>query len=175
MIDKSHRPTFQPTFFSVYGVVGLLLSAFIHVGSFGRMIVPSDSGVFLLMHAGIFPLFFVFVTRAREWQVSTSGKVNGWSFDFRHSLPSAELLAHFPWWAIVFVLGLFIYAMINFFLATGVEFGRVSSGGLTDVQSARLFSGHWMLFYAMPAVFFGFVPAGGRSTMPTRNPSGDES
>jgi hypothetical protein len=152
-----------------------VLSAFIHGGSFGRMVVPSDSGVFLLMHAGIFPLFFVFVTRAREWQVSTSGEVNGRSFDFRQSLPSAELLAYFPWWAIVFVLGLFIYAMINFFLATGVGFGRASSGGLTDVQSARLFSGHWMLFYAMPAAFFGFVPAGGRTTGPQGTTFGDES
>ena len=166
MIDESRRPTFRPTFFSVYGVVGLVLSAFIHVGSFGRLVVPEDSGVFLLMHVGIFPLFFVFATRWREWQVSTSGKVNGWSYDLRSSLPSAELLAHFPWWAIVFVLGLFIYTVINFFLALGMGFGHVASGGLTDAQRARLFSGHWMLFYAVPAVFFGFVPAGGRASSP---------
>lgn len=158
-MDKPRRPTFQATFFSVYGIVGLVLSAFIHVGSFGSMVIPSDSGVFMLMHVGIFPLFFVFVMRAREWQVSASGQAKGLSYHVRSSIPSAELLAHFPWWAIVFVLALFIYAMINFFVASGVGFGRVSSDSLTDAQSARLFSGHWMLFYGLPSVFFGFVPA----------------
>ncbi len=160
MLEKPFKPTIQVTFFGTYGIVGLVLAAIVHVGSFGAMVLPSNSGVFMLMHVGIFPLFFAFVLRAREWQQPGSSWMRG-----QNLVPPRELLAYVPTWAIVVVAALFVYTFVNFALATGLLSGTVSTSGtriLSDAQTARAFSGHWMLFYAMPAVFFSFVPSDAR-------------
>jgi hypothetical protein len=153
VIEKPFKPTLQVTFFSLYGAAGLVLAAFIHVGSFGAMVLPANSGPIWLMHIGVFPLIFAFVIRVREWQQPDQG----WN-SVQSLLPPRELSAYFPWWAIVFVLALFFYAILNFFLATGALTGSVGARELSPAQGARAFSGHWMIFYGLPAVFFGFVP-----------------
>ena len=35
---------------------------------------------------------------------------------------------------------------------------------------AFAFSGHWLIFYAMPAIFFTFVPADARPAISTHDP-----
>jgi hypothetical protein len=163
VLEKPFSPTLQVTFLSLYGLVGFVLSLVIHLGSFGAMVLPTSSVIFFVMHLGIFPLFFAFVLRARVWQQSAD---SGW-FSVRSSWPSRELLAYIPWWAIILVIALFLYAFINFFLATGALSGRLAGGELSEPQGARAFSGHWMLFYGLPAVFFSFVPA---DAQPSRAP-----
>ena len=93
----------------------------------------------------------------REWQDPDSDPSTTPSL-----IPPRALLGYFPWWAMLFVALLFGYAIVNFFLATGLLAGKVTSDALSAAQSARAFSGHWMLFYGLPMVFFGFVPPDAR-------------
>jgi hypothetical protein len=56
--------------------------------------------------------------------------------------------------------------MLNFMLASShlAAAGHAAAGQQMDPEQARYtvraFSGHWLVFYAMPTLFFLFVPPG---------------
>lgn len=156
------RPHARANLPTLYGALGLAASAIVHFGTYlGRGLNP-DHPLFLALHIGIFPLFAAFVWRLRAWQGVRRGFLG---FKQRH-LRWRALLRYFPPWVPPLVILLFAYVMANFFLstahlpATGSE--TLATDAQTAVYAARAFSGHWLIFYALPTLFFAFVPADAR-------------
>lgn len=74
-------------------------------------------------------------------------------------------MAYVPVWVPPLVVVLFAYVMVNFLLATS----HLPARGAATVPSpaeatytVRAFSGHWLIFYALPTLFFTFVPRDAR-------------
>ena len=158
MLEVQFRPRARANVLSLYGAFGLTASAIVHFGTYiGRGLSP-DHPLFWALHIGIFPLFFAFVRRLRAWQSVRRGV-----FGFKQrQLRWRDLLGYFPPWVPPLVMLLFAYVMANFFLSTAHLPPRGSDTLLTDAQAvytARAFSGHWLIFYTLPALFFAFVPA----------------
>jgi hypothetical protein len=132
----------------------------------GPMILPAASVPFIGMHVGIFPLFIAFGIASKPWQ---TGSAFGWNSG-RVNLRWKELRRFVPTWCHVGLYGLFAYALLNF-LVVGFGFGDLPAWlepapDGPDARAARLFSGHWMVFYALPAAFFGYVPPDARPAAP---------
>ena len=160
MLEVQFRPRARANLLSLYGAFGLTASAFVHFGTYtGRGLDP-DHPLFWGLHVGIFPLFFAFVWRLRAWQSVRRGV-----FGFKQrQLRWRELLRYFPPWLPPLVVLLFAYVMANFFLSTA-HLPASGSEMLTNAQAvytARAFSGHWLVFYTLPTLFFAFVPADAR-------------
>lgn len=157
MREVSLQPRARVSLLAIYGALGLTVSALVHFGSYTGHTISPDSPLFWLLHIAIFPLFFVLVFRLRAWQGSQHGV-----FGLRRSrLRWRELAAYLPPWVPPFVVVLFAYVMVNFIVATS----HLPSRGVPAVPSAaeaiytvRAFSGHWLIFYAIPTLFFTFVP-----------------
>jgi hypothetical protein len=164
MQDHEFHPRWQWTLPGALGLLGFTLSLLVHVLSYEGIAATERVPAAWALHVGIFPLFFVLVYRFRRW--AGTSRWQWWR------QPGArELLRYFPGWVRVAVPLLFAYAMVNFLLATGVQPAANGSGTtLTPVATARAFSGHWLIFYLLPALFFSYVPAGAR---PTDAGSGD--
>jgi len=145
---------------SLYGLFGLALSTAVHFGTYLGASVDPDNPLFWGLHMGIFPLFFAFVYRLRVWRVQKG------VFGLQHSrLRWRELLAYVPGWVPPLVVLLFAYVMVNFFLSISHLPSKGSTLSLTTAQAmytTRAFSGHWLAFYALPTLFFLFVPADAR-------------
>jgi hypothetical protein len=161
MREVSAEPRVRLTFLAVYGLLGLAVAAAVHLGTYvGRGLDP-DHPLFWLLHVGLFPPFFVFVFRLRAWTSARRG-----AFGLKQqALRWRELLPYFPAWVIALVSLLFFYTMANFLLSIGHLPTKGSGVPLTGAQSVymvRAFSGHWLLFYALPALFFTFVPQDAR-------------
>jgi hypothetical protein len=159
-MDQSAQPTppqWRTTPFALYGLAGTAIAAFIHLETyFGLSIDPSDP-LFFMVHLAVFPLFITFIWRAQRWLGKRS-----W---FAASEPShwRELLKFFPLWVYPVGLALFVYTFANFLLS--IQHLPEHSSGLTGPQArylVRAFSGHWLLFYSIPTIFFGFVPKDAR-------------
>lgn len=158
MQDRVFRPRFQPTALGVLGLLGFAASLAVHVLSYAGIAAAEHVPAVWALHVGIFPLFFALVLRMRHW----SGTSRQW--DWWKQPPMRELLRYFPAWVKTLVPVLFFYVFVNFFLATAGAMA-VEAGGrqtLAPVDSARAFSGHWLIFYLLPALFFSFVPADAR-------------
>ena len=161
MIELPFRPHARRNGLSIYGAVGFTVAALVHFGSYVGHTIRPENPLFWLLHIGIFPLFLVMVLRLRAWQTSRRGM-----FGFRRAqLRWRELLAYVPVWVPPLVVLLFAYVMVNFLLATS----HLPSGGGPAVESpadaiytVRAFSGHWLIFYALPTLFFTFVPPDAR-------------
>jgi hypothetical protein len=156
-------PRARLTIGSAYGVVGLLLAAAVHASTFAPVPLNPDHPLFWLLHVGIFPLFFLMMWRLRAWSEQRRGLLG---------LPTArlrwrELLSYLPAWAIGLAVLLFVYAGVNFMSAMPhLSAGASGGSGVISPEQARYtvraFSGHWMIFYAVPTLFFLFVPASAR-------------
>jgi hypothetical protein len=116
--------------------VGLLLALAVHVAAIAGMALFGE-GAFVL-HGGIFvvwlPTVIVSHRATREFK--------------RNHFWKAALRGCPPWMRGL-TYALFAYAMVNFgyfFLTTAVA-GR-GHAPLADAATRRLFSGHWMAFYA---------------------------
>jgi hypothetical protein len=163
MTDKQYSPRGRLTLASAYGVAGLLTAVAVHASTFTAVPLRPEHPLFWMLHIGIFPLFIPMVWRLRAWREQTRGMLG---------LPTSrlrwrELLAYLPAWAIAIAGVLFAYAMVNFFLAMShLPAGHAAGSGSIGVDEARYtvraFSGHWMIFYAIPTLFFFFVPATAR-------------
>jgi len=71
-----------------------------------------------------------------------------------------ELVPYFPKWVVPLVVVLWMYVFVNFFLSTQHLPARGSPATETDpVFLARAFSGYWLVFYLLPALFFIYVPS----------------
>ena len=85
----------------------------------------------------------------------------------RQPLDWGALRPYFPR-VLPWLLGaLFVYVFVNFFIASS-HLPRSRNGAAAPMTpertqwTLRAFSGHWMLFYLAPALFFGFVPKDAR-------------
>lgn len=152
--DITIRPTYHQTKLGGLALLGFVLSAIVHVLSYVGVAVPDRFPAAWALHVGIFPLFFPLVLQLRRW---TGTQWNWWA-----GSGMRQLLRFFPAWAYALVIILWIYVPINFFYAAGfldVVRGNGHTGALSPVMTARAFSGHWLVFYLLPALYFGFVPA----------------
>jgi hypothetical protein len=145
----------RPTALSIYSAVGFAIAAAVHFGTYiGTSIQPTNP-LFFALHLGMFPAFGICVFRSQRWQGRRSL--------FRRSEPSrlGELRTYFPTWALGLAVACFSYTFVNFFLATGHL--SSSHGGSLSAEEAmytvRAFSGHWLVFYLLPTLYAGFVPA----------------
>jgi hypothetical protein len=120
--------------------------------------LSAENLLFWLLHIGIFPLFFIFVSRLRAWSSMQPG-ILGMR---QRGLRWRELVPYFPKWVVPLVMVLWAYVFVNFFLSIQHLPAKGSPAGETDpVFLARAFSGHWLVFYLLPALFFIYVPGEG--------------
>ena len=151
-------PRARANFFSIYGAIGLTIAVVVHVGSYvGQTISPSNP-LFYIMHAGIFPLFFAFVIRAAAWQGSARGVR-------QRQLRWREQLRYIPRWVTTAEGVLAVYVLVNFLVSISHLPPKGSHAAMTPsdaLYTVRAFSGHWLIFYALPTTFFAYVPANTR-------------
>jgi hypothetical protein len=148
-------------------LVGLVASIAVHVSTFlGTDVAATmNPAVAIPLHVGLFPPFFATVYALRAELKGADGR---------------ELMRHLrgmvPIWARVLFLVAFYYAIVNFGLfmvrpggasvqqrqgeTILTEHGRVvrkvtpEEAARHEVLVARGFSGHWVVFYLMPTLFF---------------------
>lgn len=139
----------------VYGLLGFALSLAVHVLSYAGIAAQEYVPTVWALHAGVFPLFFAFVFGWNRFQGSRDA---GWG----------ELLAYVPPWVRVALPVLFVYVLVNFFYTVSqlpsAEELRSTPQMIQreELYDARGFSGHWLLFYALPTLFFLYVPRDAR-------------
>lgn len=115
--------------------VGFLVSLAVNIaGWLGKAILPTP--MFIAMHVGIFPLWFIMIIVIRRQGRSS----RNWK----------SMLRGAPEWSVNLIYVLFAYTFLNF--------GLFALKAPTDHQSHPLdamqwrgFSGHWMLFYYVAA------------------------
>jgi hypothetical protein len=153
---------------------GLLASAGVHLATFVPGL-PISMGQVGFLHVVLFVPFVAMILKARA--IPSPGA------------PRAEaqraLLRLVPARVKVAAVALFAYAILNFALATSQLGGarpqerdgryfRAHGGQAAEEISAeeharlqhlelRAFSGHWLLFYGLPTIFFGWVEPGSRA------------
>jgi hypothetical protein len=152
------RPTVQWNFFAVWCCLGFALSAIVHALSYFGIAAQEIVPAVWALHVGIFPPFFVAVWRLRHWRT----RQGRWSYRTQWS----ALRPYVPRWAYPIGIVLAVYKFVNFFLATShlPQRGRpvspvsVSAHDIA-IYTIRAFSGHWLIFYFLPALFFLYIPA----------------
>lgn len=166
MSDAQIVRNFRLGFASAYGLLGLFIAIVVHVSTFTSFSMSPDNPLFWILHIGIFPLFFAMVFGLRKWSETRSGV-----FGFKsRQLRWRELVVFLPPWSVKLGAILFAYAMINFLLSVShLPSGAHVSGGAAQPMDAeqarylvRAFSGHWLIFYAGPTLYFLFVPPGAK-------------
>ena len=157
-----HSPRARLTLGSVYGLVGVLIAAAVHASTFTSAPLPPEHPLFWIMHVGIFPLFGAMVWRLRAWSEQAKGPLGIPTTRLRWQ----ELLSYLPAYAIALGGLLFAYAMVNFLLAMSHLPSGHGGGGSVGAGDGRYvvraFSGHWLIFYTLPMLFFLFVPSSAR-------------
>lgn len=153
------------TFASAYGLLGLFTASVVHVSTFTSASMSPDNPLFWILHVGIFPLFFAMVFGLRKWSETRSGV---FGFNSRQ-LRWRELVDFLPPWSVKLGAILFAYAVINFLLSVShLQSGAHVSAGAQAIDPeqarylVRAFSGHWLVFYAVPTLYFLFVPPGAK-------------
>lgn len=147
-------------------LAGFIISLFVHTLTYIGIDTATYFPPIWILHLGIFVVFIPFVLATQPIQREHQ----------RHALKI--ILQAVPLWAKLVLGFVFAYAMINFMLFIGlseggspaIENGRyiLQSHGtfireLTESEYnwqqayiTRGFSGHWLLFYLAPAVYFLF-------------------
>ena len=124
------------------GVVGFVASLAVHFATFTDYAPP---GAVIVLHVGIFVAFVPVVFAVKTWaegrDYDFSDFGSQWAFQ-------KDLLSLIPGWQKVAVVLLMTYAAINFFLEV-TPIVEDANGGF----SFRGFSGHWLFFYFVSAVF----------------------
>jgi hypothetical protein len=148
-------------FFGTLAVLGFVAAFGVHVAALLGLPIQDRVPQVWALHVGIFVVFIPAV------------------FYLKKDTAANDPLALFrgtPPWTVVALLALFLYAFINFFVslsATGGATPDIRDGQyvlhrkgqvvrqLSEAEysagraaEVRLFSGHWLLFYAMPAAVF---------------------
>lgn len=121
-----------------YAAIGLVVSLFVHLMSFEGVRLGGNA-LFLGLHAGIFPLWFVVIAVLMR-RFGTSLRTGVWKF----------ILAGCPPWMRWMTMGFFAYAIVNFaiFFVTASHMPKTTGSSLPPVEVWRGFSGHWMAFYS---------------------------
>jgi hypothetical protein len=149
-----HARAPNPGPLAIYGIVGFTLSLLVHLLSYAGVAAQEHVPLTMLLHVAIFPLFLVFILRVKRWETGS------W---WNRGLRWRAMLPYLPVWARVAVPLLFVYATINFFTSMsrlpphGAGGGPAPPSYEAAVYDARLFSGHWLVFYAVPTLFFLFL------------------
>ena len=163
-IGREHRPMNQ-TFRDVLGIValtGFLLSLLAHVMALMGIDLSASAPVIWDLHFGIFFVFIPFVLPSRKELAGRNSMLG--------------IAADVPRWVAVLGAMLFVYAMVNLFLFTQhteggnavIQHGKcvllnhgkfireliASEYTVLKANELRGFSGHWLLFYFMPAAYF---------------------
>lgn len=147
-------------------LAGFIISFFIHILTYFGIDAATYLPPIWTLHIGIFVVFIPFVFTTQSLQ-----KEHG-----RHAL--RLIMADVPTWAKLLLGIIFAYTMVNFLL-----FIQLSEGGSPAIENGRYilqshgtfirelttseynwqlayitrgFSGHWLLFYAVPAAYFLF-------------------
>jgi hypothetical protein len=162
---SSPRPTRARLAVGLFALLGFLTSVTVHLLTFVPGLAVTMHSPVVLLHVAMFPPFFALVLALRA-------EMKG--------VPSREAKRHLlnvlPRWGKVLVLVTFYYAVVNFGLfmlrtdgaATQRADGSfvISSHGRVvrqisreeavenEARTARGFSGHWMVFYLLPAMYF---------------------
>lgn len=164
-MKKNMSPTLKQTL-GLIALVGFMISLLVHLLTYVGINAASFFPPIWLLHIGIFVVFIPFVLSTQSIQREHQRNALG------------VILKDVPLWAKLVLGFVFAYAMINFMLFIGlseggspaIENGRyiLQSHGtfireLTESEYnwqqayiTRGFSGHWLLFYLAPAVYFLF-------------------
>ena len=156
MPDTRVTPHARLSLGSVYAVCGFIVALVVHVATFTPYSMSPANPFFWILHLGIFPIFIPTVLGLRRWSDVRSGFLG-----FKTSrLRRREILAFLPKWSVRAAALLFAYTFINFALSSGhLPSGNHGSTSIPlDPEQARYlvraFSGHWLFFYAVPAIYF---------------------
>ena len=124
------------------GVLGGLASLAVHLATFTAAPIPPAAWV---LHLGIFIAFVPVVYALFE----SVGARDIQPFDFQRQLAiQRSILRVLEPWQRVALGVLFVYMAVNF--ATGAA-PAIRDGG--EINDYRIFSGHWLGFYTISAVF----------------------
>ena len=125
-----------PPFLSL-AALGFLASLATHLLALAGSLPPGGNAVFGL-HLGIFVLWIpgVLLGLRVNWVQRSRG---AWR----------NVLAGCPTWMRYVTAGLFVYAIVNFFLAFAEVDARPGDDDALSSAVLRGFSGHWMLFYGV--------------------------
>jgi hypothetical protein len=121
--------------FLVLSAIGFVLSAAAHVVALTGT-VPLGSGIVMLLHIGIFVVWFPTVLVANRVTKGANRK-DFWKI----------ALSGCPPWMRYAMYGLFFYAALNFVIFISSTTHGPHSKAIT-AETIRGFSGHWMAFYA---------------------------
>jgi hypothetical protein len=169
---SEHQERIVGLIVGVLAAIGLAVAVTVHVLTFfpDKAIVTSDSPLFAL-HVGIFVVLAPLVLAQRKLFGTARP---GWR----------EQLSVFPRWAQVVIKLAVAYAVVNFalFLFTqggtpeisGGQFVLMNHGtfiralneqeyNLARSHVTRGFSGHWIIFYLVPMLYFWFGKSGPQS------------
>jgi hypothetical protein len=157
MADSELRPRARVTGWGAYAALLPSVSAVVHVGTYLGLALTAYTWLFIALHLGVFPVFIALVLRSRPWQRERSGP---FGLHYRQ-LDWREWRTFLPSWAPFLIAILGAYAIANFLFALVHLPARGTSATLTDTQEmymARMLSGHWLVFNALPLLFFTYVP-----------------
>jgi hypothetical protein len=148
----------------VTALIGFLISLAVHVEALRGIDMASSMPSVWLLHAGIFVVFVPFVLFSRK--------------DFANNRSYFDTIKGLPHWVAILQTAIFAYALVNFalfiFHSEGgnptIEHGKyllMEHGRLIreltpteytafKANEVRGFSGHWLLFYFVPAAYFLF-------------------
>jgi hypothetical protein len=155
-------PNIMRLAFGLVALVGLVISATVHLLALSGMDVLARFPHVWLLHVGIFIVFIPYFFSSRK----TLGS--------RPTL--AQIRTQFPDWVVAVGACLFAYTIVNFFLFMhAVSFGsleihegkfllmdhgklirELTAGEFASLRShqVRGFSGHWMFFYFVLCAYF---------------------
>lgn len=124
------------------GVVGFAASLAVHLATFTDYVPP---GWAVALHVGVFVAFVPVVFAMKEWAERRGYDAS--SFGGQWAL-QRELLGLLSAREKVGLAALAAYTVVNFTVGFASVMAAPDAG-----FSFRLFSGHWLLFYAVSAVF----------------------
>ena len=160
--------------FSIFAFTGFLISLIVHLTTFFGIDPAKHVPWVWVLHLGIFIAFIPMLLTAINLNSGSQGalpsprKKDFWS----------KFLATLPRWVRYTIKAFFAYAIINF-----AVFFFLSKGGVPDVRDGKYvlhnhgdvireltedeyqlqnayvlrgFSGHWMIFYLIPALYFWY-------------------
>ena len=153
-------PRVRGTVLAGFCLAGLALSLAVHLLSYVGVAAQTVVPAVWVLHVAIFPPFLVLLLRMMRWRGPRDGPFSSRPFQWRALLP------FFPRWVAPLVVVLFVYVFVNFFWAGAHLPGRGTAPTIGDgsaheiaVYTMRAFSGHWLVFYLVCALFFLYVPS----------------
>jgi hypothetical protein len=172
MQSKTSRALSPRQYFSLFAFLGFGISLVVHLLTFLGLNLSERAPWIWLLHVGMF-VFFIPLVFSRFNRSSRNSRSDFWQ----------RFFAPMPRWARALVKGLFVYVPINFLLFFALSYDgtpdinngkyilRRGGRGETlvvvreiskeeyDLRQDRVvrgFSGHWMIFYIAPALYFWF-------------------